>query len=89
MLIFHPILDWQGQWRGKEGERRDGNKFGDRKFGSGMDRRDNRNNDNKFGDRGDRGNDHDRRGNKKNYNDKKFNDNSDKKSRNTFASVRE
>merc|ERR1712083_807167 len=43
---------WQGQWRGKEGERRDGNKFQDRKFGGG-DRNDgNRNNrdgNNKFG----------------------------------------
>merc|ERR1712156_805239 len=24
---------WQGQWRGKDGERREGNKFQDRKFG--------------------------------------------------------
>merc|ERR1719232_1651951 len=73
---------WQGQWRGKEGERRDGNKFGDRKFGD----RD-RNNDGKFGDRGGKfeNNRRDRDGNKK-FND---NRNSDKKSRNNFSNSRE
>merc|ERR1712223_644520 len=46
---------WQGQWRGKDGDRRDGKNFQDRKFGG--DRNDgNRNNSdgNKFG--GDRNN---------------------------------
>lgn len=81
------LQGWQGQWRGKEGERRDGNKFNDRKFGNTNDRNNDRNNDRggKFGDRGgkfnDRSND---RGGK--FNDKKGSDS--KKSRN-FGSVRE
>merc|ERR1719517_24148 len=72
---------WQGQWRGKDGERRDGNKFGgDRKY------RDNRDGGgNKFGDRnnkfGDRNRGDREHGNK--FNDKKsFND---RKSRNPFS----
>merc|ERR1711874_752935 len=73
---------WQGQWRGKDGERRDGNKFQDRKFGG--DRNDGNNKfggdrNVKFGDR-QRG---DREGGNK-FNDKKrFND---RKSSNTFSS---
>ena len=27
------ILGWQGQWRGKDGDRRDGKNFGGNKFG--------------------------------------------------------
>merc|ERR1719510_2217280 len=83
---------WQGQWRGKEGERRDGNKFGgDRKFGSGMDRNNRDNNrDNKFGgdrggkfgDRGDRNTGGDRNDRNNKFNDKKG---SDKRPRNTFG----
>merc|ERR1711981_4223 len=81
---------WQGQWRGKEGERRDGNKFGgDRKFGSGNDRN---NRDNKFGgDRGVKFGDRNNQGGDRNdrnfkFNDKKGSDNfRDKKPRNTFG----
>jgi len=85
---------WQGQWRGKEGERRDGNKFGgDRKFGSGTDRNNRDNNrDNKFGgDRGVKFGDRNNQGGDRNdrnfkFNDKKGSDNfRDKKSRNTFG----
>merc|ERR1712223_873843 len=47
---------WQGQWRGKDGERREGNKFQDRKFGGDRNdgNRNNRDGNNKFG--GDRNN---------------------------------
>merc|ERR1711997_1390755 len=82
---------WQGHWRGKDGERRDGNKSGGaRTFGGdrGGDRnnRDNRDGGgNKFGDRnnkfGDRNRGDREHGNK--FNDKnRFND---RKSRNTFS----
>merc|ERR1719394_1942630 len=90
---------WRGQWRGKDGERRDGNKFQDRKFGGdrndgnrkfGGDRNDgNRRDGNKNfggGDRNVKFGDRqrgDREGGNK-FNDKKrFND---RKSSNTFSS---
>ena len=31
--FFLKILGWQGQWRGKDGDRRDGKNFGGNKFG--------------------------------------------------------
>ena len=31
--FFLNILGWQGQWRGKDGDRRDGKNFGGNKFG--------------------------------------------------------
>merc|ERR1711874_967991 len=91
---------WQGQWREKDGERRDGNKFQDRKFGGdrndgnrkfGGDRNDgNRNNrdgNNKFGgDRNVKFGDR-QRGDREGGN--KFNDKkrfNDRKSSNTFSS---
>merc|ERR1712156_931726 len=80
---------WQGQWRGKDGERREGNKFQDRKFGGERNdgNRNNRDGNNKFGgDRnvkfGDRQRGDREGGNR--FNDKKrFND---RKSSNTFSS---
>lgn len=86
MTTFHYFPGWQGQWRGKEGERRDGNKFNDRKFGnnnSNNDRND-RGGGGKYGDRGSKYNDRGSSGGK--FNDKKNSDN--KKSRN-FGSIRE
>ena len=32
-FFFLKILGWQGQWRGKDGDRRDGKNFGGNKFG--------------------------------------------------------
>ena len=93
---------WQGQWRGKDGERREGNKFQDRKFGGDRNdgNRNNRDGNNKFG--GDRNN---RDGNNKFGGDRnvkfgdrqrgdreggnRFNDKkrfNDRKSSNTFSS---
>lgn len=89
-LFLFQFQGWQGQWRGKEGERRDGNKFNDRKFGNNNDRNNDRNDQRggggKFGDRGNKFNDRGGNNDRGKFNDKKNSDN--KKSRN-FGSIRE
>lgn len=79
---------WQGQWRGKDNDRRDGgNKFGDRKFGGDRDRGGGGGGGGKYGDRdhghgghkGGKYNDRDR-GDRK-YGDKKYGDKHDRSDR--------
>ena len=48
------ISGWQGQWRGKESDRRDGKNFGSNKFGDNRENRERGDRGNR--DRGDRGN---------------------------------
>ena len=53
-FISKIISGWQGQWRGKESDRRDGKNFGSNKFGDNRENRERGDRGNR--DRGDRGN---------------------------------